>query len=65
MITIYASTGREYDQMMEFAQDYLCRQLPARTCAGYAPDRCDNCYKDNHVEYGISVFRTIDDKEDI
>lgn len=61
MITIITGTKKEYEEMMEFAQEYICRQIPFRICGMYGPGGCDKCYKNNHVKCGINVFRAIDD----
>lgn len=56
MITIIVDNQNEYDDMMKFAENYVCKHLPFATCAMYAPGTCDKCFKDNHIKWGIRVI---------
>ena len=54
MITITVDTRREYDAMLEFAQEYVCRQTDYTECKHF-PGSCDACFNDNHVRCGICI----------
>ena len=60
MITIIVDTEDEYDEVKEFAQNFVCRQLPFIRCGAYPPNKCDKCFEDNHIKYGIQVFCSSD-----
>ena len=64
MITIIVDTKTEYDEMMEIAMNYMCRQLPANTCGGYKPDKCENCFNEHHTKCGIRVIGPVDNPKD-
>lgn len=60
MITIITDTRTEYIDMMEFAMNYICRQLPFDTCGKYGSGHCLDCYKDHHIKCGIRVIEPVD-----
>ena len=55
MITIVVTTQDEYDEMMEFAENYVCRHMSFEECGSYPPNSCDKCYRENHIKFGIRV----------
>ena len=60
MITIITDTRPEYDEMMEFVQNYVCRHVSYDECLKYPPNCCDACYKDHHIKCGIRMIEPVD-----
>lgn len=56
MITIIVDNQNEYDDMKEFALNYMCRRVPFGVCGGYKANTCDTCYEDNHIRAGIRII---------
>ncbi len=63
MITIITDTRSEYDEMMEFATNYVCRHTDYDECIKFPPIRCDDCYESNHIKCGIRVIEPVDKPE--
>ena len=55
MITIIVDTKKEYDEMMEIAQEYVCRQIDFKDCTMHKTGGCVGCFNSNHAICGIRV----------
>lgn len=65
MITIKTTTREEYDKMMKYAMEYVCRQINFVECGLKGYGHCDDCFSDNHKRCGIKVkFSPIDKTDD-
>jgi len=58
MITIIVDNRDEYDDVMNFADLYVCRRVPSSKCDLYYD--CMKCYEENHLRAGIRIIPPVD-----